>query len=131
MSFESDFRTLLLADGTIAGIVSARVYPDIFPQGATFPGIVYQRISGVRDYTLAGPDGLCVARMQVTCWSTTRAASKSLAEAVRKCLAGYSGTMTSTVVQFVRQLDEIDGFESDPELYRTDADYEVYYEETP
>lgn len=46
MSFQSTFRSFLLGDATIAGLVGDRIYPTVLPQNATLPAIVYFRNGG-------------------------------------------------------------------------------------
>lgn len=46
MSFQSTFRSVLVADAGVAALVGTRVYPTILPQNATLPAIVYFRVGG-------------------------------------------------------------------------------------
>ncbi len=80
-------------DAGVAAIVGSRIYPEPAPQNASYPLIVYTRITGTHEHDLQGAAGLCEARYQLRCWAESRSAVKALAEAVRLALQGFSGSM--------------------------------------
>lgn len=86
-------RAFLLADATIAAVVSTRVYPVKLPQGTNTASLVYNLISEVGDAHNEGPDGLCSARIQIDAYAPTADAADVLARAVKERLFGYRGTM--------------------------------------
>lgn len=80
MSFESDFRTLLLT-------VVDKVYTDITPDVPVFPCCIYQQIGG-ETYAYVEkklPDHKH-ARMQLTFWATDRAVASQLARDAEKAI---------------------------------------------
>ncbi len=137
---ESDLRTYLLGDATVAALVGTRVYPVRLPQGGTFPAITYQRVSQVPvGRPTSGPPSVVAARVQFDVWSLNRdgvdgyAAARALADAVRQRLDGKTGALGSglTVVQDVRLDAERDtGYDETGELYRISLDFTAWYPET-
>ena len=88
MSFESDLYDRL------ALLVSSRVYPDVMPQSATLPAIVYQQIGGQSITFLASASpSKKAALIQIRTWATTRLAANALARSIEDSL------VTSTVLR--------------------------------
>lgn len=46
MSFQSEFRSHLLASSELTALVGDRIYPTVLPQNATLPAVVYFRNGG-------------------------------------------------------------------------------------
>ena len=62
LTVEEQFATHCLADATITGYLTTRLYDTQIPQGAVFPCAVYERISTNRLYTHGAPDNSNVFR---------------------------------------------------------------------
>ena len=97
-TIEEALYSRLAADGTLI-YSSVEIYPQEIRQGATVPAITYQQISAVHTMAMDGEVPLCAARYQLNCYSDTYEGAKDVAEAVRHCLNGYSGTVSSVVIQ--------------------------------
>lgn len=82
MSFETDLRTRLLSDGTIAGIVGTRIYWKIRPQKSDLPAIVLGTAYGARDQSFDGPIDGQGNRIQFDCMAATKSAAVDLRDAV-------------------------------------------------
>ena len=126
---EAAARAILLADGTVAGLVSTRIYPGKLPQIPTLPAVTYSRVDGPRVQSLVGSSGLAHPRLQIDCWAETYAGVKTLANAVRGAIDGYSGTISGTRVGGVLIDDEQDVYEPNVEFYRVSQDYIVWHDE--
>lgn len=60
-------------------LVGGRIYPDVAPQGAALPRIVYQQAGGVAPtYIDDVVPSLRNARMQIVAWAETRAQAAQL-----------------------------------------------------
>jgi hypothetical protein len=129
VTLEEGLNTHLLADGTVTGLVGTRIYPLQAPQDADLPALVYQRISGPRDQTQSGPSGLVEARMQLTYLGATYSEAKSVAEAVRGSIDGFSGTMGGIAVNACQLDNEIDGWAATFEKPTVRHDYLIWYQE--
>jgi len=136
-------RTRLLAVAGVSDLVgtgsAARVWPMKLPQHPPpkYPAITYQLVSGAPDYDLDSASGLAHVRIQIDCWGRDATAAtggyrkaRALAEAVRAALSGYSGTVSSVVIQQVTLLNRRVLHEDEAELYRESLDFEVWYEES-
>ena len=130
MAFESDLTTYLKANGGVAALVAARIYPLRLPQVPTFPAIVYQNISTVvLDHNHGGAGRLLRARLSFSCWAGSHAGADALADALRTALDGYSGTMTSTVVEYSLMQSERADWDAETEDYRRIQDYYILFVE--
>lgn len=116
MSIESLLFTSLTGNSGLRSLISARLYPDVLPQGATLPAVVYQRISTPRQHTFGAgcPVAVSRPRLQYACWAATPAAALAVCEALRSALqaSGYAVTFDSETTMrepesglYVRYLD--------------------------
>jgi hypothetical protein len=126
---ESDFTSFLEGNAPLVALRGDRVYPDILPQNPTLPAQTYVRIVGISEVAQTGPSQLAHCRMQLSSWGKTYGDAKTLAETSRQVLAGFKGTMGSTVIQGIFVLDTRDLYQDEPKQYRTDYDFEIWYEE--
>lgn len=149
MTIRDLVKDYLLADATLAGLISTRLYPDMLPQKVTYPAAVIQRIDTIRPGTLRTVAGLATARIQVDVYAqpasglSSRALADAVGAAVRTRLDGFgfksgadtelTDTTTSPATPiraWIRADPETDGV--DPELHgglsRHTADYLVQYQ---
>lgn len=75
----------------LASVAGGRVYWGRAEQGAAFPYVVLNRITGIRDYHTRGPSGYVQSRVQVDCYAETYLAAKGAARSVSAIMNGYSG----------------------------------------
>lgn len=126
---EEALYTYLIAHAGLSALVGDRVYPLVAPQDATYPLVVYQRISGIRIHSHSGPSGLASPRFQFSAWGESFSDAKNVAEQVRLALDGYAGTMGSLAVGACLIATELDQYEPDTGLYRTILDFFIWHEE--
>lgn len=95
--------SLLSGDAGVAALVEDRIYPVERDQAAALPAIVLRRITGVRDHAYDGQTGLVDSRFDVDVYASDVAGGLSASEtanaaadAARKALAGYRGTIGTT-----------------------------------
>ncbi len=102
-------------NATIVAVVGERIYPLSIPQGESLPAIVYQVISEEHDNHVDGSGGLAHATVQISCYATSYAAARNLAETIRVAITGDRGTYASI---------EVTGclLESDLDIYHPPAD---------
>lgn len=115
MSAESSIYTLL------SSLVGGRVYPDVAPDGAVLPMIVYQQVGGTGlsfiDGTLPSREN---GRMQVSCWATTRPAAVSLSKQVEVIICG------ATALQSIPLGARVSAFEQETGFYGCRQDFSVW-----
>lgn len=128
MSIYRALRAYLLADPAIAGVVATRIYPIRLPQGATFPAITIQRVSGFRQGVLLGRASLARPRYQIDAWTHVRSGASAYDEAqvlgglILDRLEGYTGTMTDAQTSPVTVYQTAVEFITDQELYEEGVD---------
>jgi hypothetical protein len=103
---ENDFKALLASDPTIAGIVSARIYPSTYAQNAAGPAMRYQKITGSIGMHMEGSDGLSTDLMQVDVRAELAADVFALRNAIVAALHGFSGTKGNTTFQLIELRDD-------------------------
>jgi hypothetical protein len=122
-------RTFVLADGLIASMVGARMYPIVLPQGVKEDSIVYNEVSSTGDHHNEGPSGLAQVRMQIGCWSLSADGAHALGLAVKARIDGYRGPMGSVDVQGVFFETWNDLYEDSTKMFGKSADYRIWYGE--
>lgn len=125
MSVETALVTLV---GDVAA-VAGRVYPLRLPAQASLPAVVYQRISGARTYSHHGQAGGVAPRFQLACWAKRYSEARTTADAVRRKLTGYRGTVDDVRIDGIMIVNEIDRHEAESDLYRVLLDAIVQHEE--
>lgn len=105
MALGAAIRTILTADATLTGLVSSRIYPDMPPQGTTYPCIVYMIIATDPTNTKEGVSQLDNVRLDVNIYAENYDSGVTIAERVRTLLDGYSGTSATITmdIYFVNQ----------------------------
>lgn len=129
MLAEGSLVTFLLADGTVSGLVAARMYPILLPQEPSYPAIVYSLASSTRLHALDGPPGRASHRVQIDCYAETYKEAHQLAAAVRQRLDGYAGLMGSTEVGYVSLDNEQDLYDDDARVHRVLQDFLISHKE--
>lgn len=86
---ERAWHDAVLAQTGITALIADRIYPVILPQAPEFPCCTYQLISGPRDYTQDGPDGVTTFRIQTNLYGNTYSDVKALKDAFEDALSGF------------------------------------------
>lgn len=88
MSAETELFALLAASAGVGAVVADRIYPDAADQGADRPLIVYTRAATEYERTIGGTVAATRSTLAIACYSDTRAAAESAADAVTSALSG-------------------------------------------
>ena len=101
---EDTFVAMIQAQAPVTALigsgVNARCFPVTLPQDPTFPCMTYQIISGPRDYTQEGADGVVRFRVQLSLYGSTYAQAKALRDALETSLSGlYNQSFGSPAVK--------------------------------
>lgn len=100
----------LVSDPAVARAVGFQVYPVAVPKGAGFPFIVYRRANIVRESSLGGPLFMPMVSLQIASWALTHEAARQLADDVRLCLDGHTGTLANATIHDMRLTSETDDY---------------------
>lgn len=103
---ETAFRSLILGNPAVSSLVGTNVFFNIRPENLRTPCVVLTLVSSIPSYTISGPGGSISGRMQADCLAPTYPQAKSLSDAVRAAVDGYSGDQYGTTVCYV-ELDNI------------------------
>ena len=125
---EAAIRSILINDATVKAITT-RCYPVALPQSPTYPLILYTKITGMRDHHLQGPSGHAHPRFQIEAWAKTYTEAKTLADAIREALDGYSGTAAGTKIGSCLIESERDDYQNEIDVHRVIQDYFTWHEE--
>ena len=133
MSLEKAVRSILIADGTVTGLVSSRVYPQRRPQGTAVPAIVYQNIFEETNEALSTQGWIKRTRLSVEVFDKTYGATKTLRNAVESALINYTGTTEGETIDSLRlesavDLDELNEPASDFGYFRTILDFVIWHQ---
>jgi len=127
---ETNLVELLLADATVTSIIADRLYPVLLPDESPLPAVTYQVISTTPLYALDGRINLTRYRIQIDVWAAwpNYAQAKTLAEAIRVVLDGYSGPQTDgSRIDSIIQAGATDLFEPGALLHRVMAEYIIQF----
>lgn len=111
---EEALTAIVLEDPGVVSAVGQRVHWGVRPQGSALPAIVFNRITGIRDYHMQGASGFVESRIQGDCYGATYTAAKEAARALIALLSGYRGIQDDiefkgAFIDSERDLTEIDG----------------------
>jgi len=131
---ESVLRAALVANATVSGLLGTKIYPLAADADATLPWVTWRRSAIRRQATLSGPMGVPTVVVEYDIVATYEA-TRTLADAIRGVLDGYTGTADNTTVRQTSLEDESDQFASlngaeMPDLYIVRQTYEVLWQET-
>lgn len=134
-SADTVIRTALLLKPDVALLVGTKVYPVMAPASTALPFITYRRSGIQRQQTLQNPAGVPRVTFDVQVYAATYEDAREVADAVRKTLDGYAGTIDNTVVDQVSLENEADDFVAlagadMPPAYQITLTYDVWWQET-
>lgn len=128
MSIEAALYSKLTGDATLSGLMSSRWYPLWLPQDPTLPAGVYRRVTTSQDMAHDGAIDIEWLRMQLDIYAESFADVREVANAVRDCINGFSGTVDSTKVWSVIFDNEVDDWTDLTEVYRITQDYHINWQ---
>lgn len=120
---------LLIDHAPLKALVDNRIHWDTMPQGLATPNIVMFVVSGVPHYTMGGPSSYAMTRVQFDCRGRTAAEARSVANALRDRLSGFSGTFAGFTFQGCFEQGQRTRFDRDPPAtWFTDSrDYTIHW----
>jgi len=128
-------RAALVANATVAGLLGTKIYPLAADTDASLPWVTWRRSAIRRQPTLSGPMGVPIVTIEYTVFAATYESARTVADAIRQVLDGYTGTADNTTVRQTSLEDESDDFATLngaelPDAYAVRQTYEVLWQET-
>lgn len=128
MSFEEEFRSLLLVSPIAnLGVLPGQVNWGEHPQGASYPALVLNWVSGAEGYTQQGRDGLTSARIQIDCYGFTYGIVRDLRRALEGFLGGYRAGRFSGIFLLTVRVSREGGSNEAARPYRASMDFQIYW----
>ena len=115
------------ADSGLAALISDRVYPDLLPEGVTFPAMTFQEISLTPIYSQDGDSHLDTSRYQFDCYAVTRSGSRAVADALRSLLSGKRTSQSGFAIHSAFLANALSGYETGLNAWRYTVDYMISY----
>jgi len=113
MALSTAIYTILAANGSLAAVVSTRIYPAAVPPDATLPLVVYE-IEDIQPVIAIGDiDSWDEAELMVTVYSTYHSNTETYAGYVRTALDGYTGTVSTEKIDTIIYRGQSAGYEPD------------------
>ena len=130
MTLEEALVAYLEADTGLSALIGDGIHALKAPQKATFPHVVYQRISTERTKTHdQTAKGLTTARIQFDVFAESYKTANDVIAALREALQGKSETMSGLRVQAILPELEYHADESDEDYFRLTVDYRISFSE--
>ncbi len=136
--------TILAADSDVTTIVGAddgggyKIYPLTIPQQAALPAVLLVTIATEPSDTKTTASTLDAVRVQVDCYAKTMLTCQQLEEAVRGAIDRYRGSVTvagtggaTYFVDGIRFENRNETMETEKDIFRNSADYQVRIHRTP
>lgn len=92
----ADLRSFILAGPGVADLIGDRIYPNVLPQGATYPAASMRMVSPGIDYLLTGESGWHQARVQLNVVATSSTQALQVASEIRARVSGHRGATGAT-----------------------------------
>jgi hypothetical protein len=135
-NISKSLRSKLLEASQLTALIGQRMYPNVMPQKATMPAIVYRKIATRRVHDNTDVTRLAASLIEFTCYASSQSVADDVAKAVRQSgIFGYRGTIDGVVFCGARIVggDECDDEPptdgSQVHRYLTRFDIEVDYKE--
>jgi hypothetical protein len=128
---ETEFRALLTGSATITALVPvSRINFGTHPQGAGYPAIVLNVVSGAEGLTMNGTNNLTEGRVQVDCYGATYASPKQISDAIKALLHGYRAA-GFRLIQHITTRDSREGGSNEADRpYRVSLDFSFAWRQT-
>lgn len=127
MNAEAAIYGRLSADSTLTALLSSvtSIYPEVAPQNASNPCIVYSESTAEYSDNKDGASHLDTSIIQVDVYADTIATRNTIGARVRTLLDRYSGTVNSIVVQSIQLVYSFKTYDSESRAYRQTFDFRL------
>lgn len=132
MEIDEAVKAYLLTKTALTALIGQQIYPDIIPSNATYPCVVYLKVSDAKIHTLTGQLEIERPVFQFSAYSTGKASTRAVTNLIKSALCDYHGTLSGIVVQKIELLNEMSGAElsgdGTQKIYVDDLEYQITFE---
>ena len=114
--------------------IGNRLYPEVIPENAKLPAIMYSPVLANYDSALGGDTGFVKQTIQIVCHDKTFKKARELSRLVKNALQDFHGNMGGVNIEavFIKTDYELSGFHTtklDLENYMSSIEFDFYYNE--
>lgn len=127
MNAEAAIYGILSGDSTLTALLASTtsIYPEVAPQNAANPCIVYSESTPEYNDNMSGVSKLDINVIQVDVYAVTIAARNVIGARIRTLLDRYSGTMNSIKIQSIQLTFSFKTYDEISNAYRQTFDFRV------
>lgn len=128
--FKKDLFHRVTNDATVSSLISTRLYPGLAPQGATYPYMTFQTVSGGDENCHDGALGIPEQRIQFDIVADTADETEQIKDALYDLLHGFVGTIgasNTTTIETSRFDNEVDMSEWEEDKNRKAVDFLIAF----
>lgn len=129
MSLESKIFDRLSGDAGITALVATRIYPNIKPENAIMPAIVFHRISSIRYPAMRADSNVMKARFQFDIFADTYDAANAIRIAMIPVVNRWRDMITPPNLFDTFIVNELDLYEAERKQSHIAVDVELQYYE--
>ena len=132
MGLETQIYTQLADTSTLTDEVGTRIYRYRRNRGSAFPAVTFERIETTTENHSTGATVTEHCRVEVDSWAEDMDTCRTVADAVKTALSGWSNTGGTPSISMSHIQSDIDMTEepndgTDVLLHRISQDYELWY----
>lgn len=131
MEIEEAIKTYLATKTDLTALIDTRILTDSITDGTQLPCVVYQKISDVKDHTHDGQSSLERPVFQYSAYSTSKATTRSIANAIKNALQDYSGTLSGITIPYIKLMNEMSTAEQSADgtqrIFVEDLEYQINF----
>lgn len=113
--------------GAVFAVVGNKIFPDMAPQSAAFPYIIYRTLDTMPSDDKDGTSGLDTVAVSIECYATAMSTARSAADGCRSLMDrkahGTYGGLSISGIRFAGQNSS--SFEFDPHVFVIEQRYEL------
>lgn len=115
--------------GSLTGMVSTRIYPNVAEQGAAYPLIVFSGVGRFESPTQDDDSAIDTHRVQVDLFAIDTASASAISQLtrmsgyVRAALARVTGTIDGILVNGIQSAGEGDEYDTELKVHRKRLDF--------
>lgn len=128
--FKQDLWHAITNDGTISGLIGARLYPGLAPQNVTYPFVTFNTVSNSDENCHDGPVGIPETRIQFDILADTPDETEQIKDGLYILLHGLTGLIGSgstTEIETSRFDNETDLSEWEEGKHRKEVDFLIAF----